>query len=118
MSITPTRLADLTALIEKGKEAAFYHWPEWEAVRDRVMTLDHRECQKCRLRGRHHRGEVVHHVKHLKDRPDLALSIFDPDTKERQLITLCRPCHELEHPERMRPAWKRTAKEVTEERWD
>ena len=117
--ISKTRLAQLQRLIETGRESAFYHWPEWEEVRRQVTLLDKGECVKCRQRGRYSPAAVVHHVKHLTDRPDLALSIFDPDTKERQLISLCRPCHELEHPERLRPAWtEKQNNPLTVERWD
>ncbi|MFR0798525.1 MAG: hypothetical protein ACLSHJ_07090, partial [Oscillospiraceae bacterium] len=64
--------------------------------------MDHFECRHCKARGRFRKGRIVHHVKHLRDRPDLALSVFDPDTGARQLETLCKACHELEHPESQR----------------
>lgn len=59
----------------------------------------------------------MHHVKHLKDRPDLALSIWDSETGERQLETLCKFCHEEEHPESLRQ-FKPMATPLTLERWD
>ena len=117
--MTKKQLARLNGLIAEGKADLFYSWPEWETVRRKVISLDRGECLKCKSRGRYSPAVLVHHVKHLVDRPDLALSIFDPETNERQLISLCRPCHELEHPERLRPAW--TAKienPLTVERWD
>lgn len=119
MAITQTRLAQLQALIARGEEYKFYSWGEWETIRSRVLSLDKYECTRCRKRGRYSPAVLVHHVKHLTDRPDLALSIVDPDTGDRQLVSLCRACHELEHPERLRPAW--TAKlnnPLTVERWD
>lgn len=71
----------------------------------------------CKARGRYRRGSIVHHVKHLRDRPDLALSIWDPETGERQLLTVCKWCHEAEHPEALTP--QRPKKEpVTQERWE
>ena len=118
-TITQTRLAQLRRLIETGREHEFYDWPEWETTRQKVLQLDRYECTRCKARGKYSPAVLVHHVKHLTDRPDLALSIDDPDTKTRQLVSLCRPCHELEHPERLRPAW--TAKitnPLTPERWD
>lgn len=117
--INGKRLKQLQQLIETGREAAFYDWPEWESIRRQVIAIDHGECIRCKEKGRYSPAAVVHHVKHVTDRPDLALSIYDPDTKARQLVSLCRPCHELEHPERLRPAW--TAKidnHLTAERWD
>ena len=117
--ISKTRQKQLERLIATGRESLFYSWPEWDEIRTRVLALDKNECTRCRKRGRYSPAVLVHHVKHLTDRPDLALSIFDPDTGDRQLVSLCRPCHELEHPERLRPAW--TAKQtnpLTVERWD
>ena len=59
---------------------------------------------------------AFHHVKHLRQRPDLALSIWDPDTGARQLVTVCKACHEREHPESLRRSVP--AAPLTAERWD
>ena len=118
MAISATRLAQLQQLIEEAREAEFYSWPEWERTRQQVLTLDHYECVRCKAHGKYSPAVLVHHVNHLKDAPELALSITDENGK-RQLVSLCRACHELEHPERLRPAW--TAKienPLTVERWD
>jgi 5-methylcytosine-specific restriction endonuclease McrA len=113
--ISQTRLKQLSKLIQEGHEAAFYHWTEWEKLRLEVFRMDHYECQKCRSRGRYARAKVVHHVKHLRDRPDLALSIWDGET--RQLVSLCKSCHEEEHPEAQRQYIPK-APPLTQERWD
>ena len=106
----------LLELINSGKADTFYSWTEWLKLRKKVMQMDHHECQICKAKGRYSRGYIVHHVKHLKDRPDLALCIADPDTGERQLITVCKRCHEDLHPESKQQC---TPKEyLTEERWD
>ena len=118
VGISPLRLQQLVRLIAQGKEARFYDWPEWEQIRGDVLNFDHNECQRCKaVKHRFRKAVLVHHVKHLKDRPDLALSVFDPDTGERQLVSLCRGCHEDVHPERQ---WRKVLKRdyVTEERWD
>ena len=119
LGISAMRLKQLVLLIAQGKEAQFYDWPEWDARRMDALRLDRNECYLCRTkRHRYRKAVLVHHVKHLKDRPDLALSLFDPDTGERQLVSLCRPCHEEEHPER---GWRRVrpaTEPVTQERWD
>lgn len=113
------QLERLRLLIEAGEEEKFYSWQEWKRLSNTVRTrLDHAECQLCRARGKVGPGEIVHHVQHLRDRPDLALSIWDPETHERQLLTLCRACHEMQHPERMRPQRGAAAKPLTVERWD
>lgn len=117
--ISKKRLNELKKLIEKGREDLFYSWPEWDRIRKRVRALDRNECVSCKKKGRYKPAEIVHHVKHLTDRPDLALSIIDPDTQERQLVSLCRACHEAAHPERLRPAWtEQTKDQLTSERWD
>lgn len=116
--ISAQRLWQLKQLIAQGNEERFYWWPEWDEIRAQVLLLDHSECQKCRRNGKHRRAVVVHHVKHLRDRPDLALSIFDPEDNSRQLVALCRQCHELEHPERLKhPIKAKKKKYLTEEKW-
>lgn len=106
--------------VEEGHELRFYNSRIWDRTREKVLKMDHNECQRCKAAGRYRKAEVVHHVQHLEDRPDLALEIFDPATGQRQLISLCRACHEREHPERLRqrqPAERGESFE-TEERWD
>lgn len=116
--ISPMRLAQLTRLIAEGRERSFYDWPEWATVRADVFALDRWECSRCReVHRRYRKAALVHHVQHLKERPDLALSLTDPDTGARQLVSLCRACHEEVHPERQ---WQKVFKRefVTAERWD
>lgn len=116
MGISPMRLQELTQLISAGQEAKFYDWTEWDHIRVEVLALDKHECQRCKtIKHKYRKAVLVHHVKHLKDRPDLALSIWDG--QERQLVSLCRSCHEEVHPERQ---WRKVVKReyVTQERWD
>ncbi len=116
--ISELRLFQLQAMIAAGTSNGFYDWPEWERTREDVLRMDNRECQLCKLRHRYRRAALVHHVKHLKDRPDLALSVFDDATGERQLLSVCRPCHERLHPERMRRRPSVYVPPLTAERWD
>ena len=115
--ITPEKLARLTALLAAGRENVWYNSGDWGRVKEAVKRMDHCECLVCKAMGRHSPARVVHHVKHLRDRPDLALSIYDPDTGERQLICVCKQCHEELHPESQRQYRMREAP-VTIERWD
>ena len=111
-------LAKLQALIDCGNVDAFYHWAAWERLRDAVLRLDNYECQLCKARGKHRRAVVVHHVAHVKDRPDLALSVWG-DAGERQLVSVCKRCHEELHPEAFRQYGGGEKDEpLTEERWD
>lgn len=107
--------AQIDALMEEGRLDKFYSWRVWDHRREEVLKMDRYECQLCKARGKYRRATIVHHVKHLKDRPDLALSIWDG--KERQLLSVCKGCHEKEHPESQRK-FLPAEKPVTEERWD
>lgn len=116
VGISPILLRKLVALIQAGEEFKFYSWPEWRELRAEVLRLDKHECQRCRqLRHRYRPAKIVHHVKHLKDRPDLALSVYDG--VQRQLISVCKDCHEELHPESQRQ-FRTLAVPITEERWD
>lgn len=115
--LTGRELAWLKRLIASGKEHYFYVWSKWLRVRDEVFKLDKHECQMCKATGRYSKAALVHHVKHLKVRPDLALTITDEDGR-RQLISLCKKCHELCHPERMRKQKSVRQGFLNQERWD
>ena len=108
-------------LVESGHEERFYNSGDWDEVAYSVKKLDHFECVLCKARGRcTTRNLLVHHVNHLKDRPDLALTIWIEDTngkRQRNLITVCRRCHETVcHPDRMAKETKERFQTV--ERWD
>lgn len=104
----------LKALIERDKLDQFYNSKRWKRVRAKVLVLDNYECQLCKGRGKHTRAVIVHHIKHLDERPDLALQVWDGD--ERQLVSVCKNCHELLHPEQLRRIPR--GEQVTAERWD
>ncbi len=117
--ISAVRLAQLIQLIADGKEHEFYLWPEWrrepDGIRAQVLRLDKHECQVCKRRGRYSKAVIVHHIQHLKDRPELALSIYDGD--RRQLESVCKKCHEDYHPESQRQFTPKKPP-VTEECWE
>lgn len=117
--ISQFKLKQLALLIQEGREHEFYLWPEWRdperGIRMQVLKMDRFECQVCKRAGRCRKAVIVHHVKHLKLRPDLALSIWDG--VERQLESVCKSCHEDYHPEsQLQNAV--AAPPLTEERWD
>ena len=115
--MTPEKLARLTALLAAGRENVWYNSGDWGSVKEAVKQIDHSDCLICKAMGRRRAARVVHHVKHLRDRPDLALSIYDPATGERQLICVCKQCHELLHPESQRQ-YRPSKPPVAAERWD
>lgn len=114
--ISQAELARLLKLLSEGKENLWYNTEPWKSRRADVLRMDHHDCVICKSKGKAHRANIVHHVKHLKDRPDLALSIWNPDTRERQLISVCKACHEQLHPEAQRKLPQTPP--VTVERWD
>lgn len=120
VSLAPQELEELRRLIADGKEHAFYDWGKWHRERAFVLRQDRYECQMCKARGRYRAAVLVHHVQHLKARPDLALQMWVVDENgelRRQLVSLCRACHELCHPERQRSRC-RAPRFETPERWD
>ena len=118
--ITQIQLQQLKTWIDAGEEHRFYIGGAWKAICKEVRRIDRNECQICKTKHRRYRlGTIVHHVKHLKDRPDLALSLRDPDTGERQLITVCKRCHERLHPEALQEQKSAVkSEEIASERWD
>ena len=98
---------------------SFYHSTAWRHKRADILQRDHNECQLCKAHGKYRRAVIVHHVNHLRDHPDLALSDTYTDTKGkecRQLISVCRECHETVcHPERMGKV--KRLHMLTQERW-
>lgn len=96
-----------------GDSVHFYNSTAWRNLRAEVQRSDRHECVICKSRGRYSKGALVHHVKPVADRPDLALSVYDPDTGERQLITVCKRCHEDLHNYELKPRHV-----VSVERWD
>lgn len=100
-------------MLRTGRDWAFYNSASWKKKRQEVLELDHHECQMCKAKGVYTRANTVHHVKHLKDRPDLAYSIMDGKT--RQLVSLCKDCHNKVHPEKLKIA--ESSEPITQERW-
>lgn len=72
---------------------AFYHTGAWKKKRKEILKRDHNSCKICRQNGKYTKAVTVHHIKHLRDVPELALT-------DNNLISLCRECHEKQHPER------------------
>ena len=108
--MSPELLLKLKSWIASGDPRPFYRTHAWKKKRREVLDIDKHECQFCKAKGFYEPANTVHHVKCLTERPDLALSVYDGD--ERQLISLCRKCHEEEHEHR-----HEKKEPLTEERW-
>ena len=98
----------------------FYDTTEWRHLSARILRSDKYECQLCKARGRYTPAKLVHHVNHVRDYPSLALSEFyinADGVKERNLISVCKDCHETVcHPDRIRKP--SNAGSCFPERWD
>ena len=98
----------------------FYDSRPWRRIRRQVMAYDNYECQYCKQRHRHTRGQLVHHIYHLDEYPQFGLQMWvdDPVTgaRQRNLVTVCRICHETVcHPDRARQT--EIMDPLTPERW-
>lgn len=73
----------------------FYRTYAWKKKRAQILARDRGACQECRKSGHYSMAEVVHHIKHLQDAPELAMS-------DDNLESVCKECHEKLHPEKNR----------------
>ncbi len=116
------QLERLMDMIAAGCEGDFYRTRAWKDLSAHVREMDRNECVLCRQRGRYRRAVLVHHVNHLTDRPDLALDIYYLDSdgnQKRNLISVCRTCHETVcHPEKAAKEQRAKKHVITTERWD
>lgn len=71
----------------------FYRSSKWLHKRELILRRDGYRCQRCKRYGRITQANTVHHIQHLEDRPDLALT-------SSNLISLCARCHMEVHPEK------------------
>ena len=91
----------------------FYKSREWRKKRAEVLRHDRNECQMCKAEGRYSKATTVHHVNHVDKRPDLALTYMHGG--KRNLISLCKTCHNKVHPEKRQHIKKKIP--LTPERW-
>lgn len=85
----------------------FYHSKYFRQVKREVLREQHYECQRCKEHGKltivketKKRSGVVHHVKYVREHPELALSKYYIDNKgikQKNLLALCNECHEIVH---------------------
>lgn len=117
---TQTLVGWITSLIAEDKIYKFYKSKEWIALRQKVLQEHHYECSHCRANGKIKKAETVHHVHHVKEFPQYALTQYIIDEQGNHisnLIPLCNACHNKEHPEKTFKARTKN-KPVTDERWD
>ena len=105
----------LQTCIAENRLHAFYTSSAWLRLRAEVLAADKNECQRCRARGWYRRANTVHHVNPVRERPDLALSLWYTagGGRKRNLVSLCHACHEAVHGHRHPPR----PPPLTVERW-
>lgn len=118
-------------LIRTGELWKFYKTKEWRSLKASILKEHHYECAECRRHGVITRYDVsedgqkklistVHHVCHVRDHPELALSRWykDYETGEMKenLIPVCKSCHNKLHPEKQKMK-KNPQGFMNEERW-
>lgn len=107
-------------LIRNDKLFLFYYSDEWLKLREFVMEQNHHECANCRKKGKVTRANCVHHVNHVRNRPDLALSLYYTDkhgNRKENLVPLCNACHNKEHPEKFAKRYNNGERFMNKERW-
>lgn len=122
---------EIRGLIQSGELWKFYKSKSWVKLKAQVLMDNHYECAECKKLGIITRYDVcedgnrrllstVHHVCHVRDHPELALSRWYKDYEtgemEENLIPVCKACHNsVCHPEK---AMKRKREGFTNtERW-
>ncbi|NEY20511.1 HNH endonuclease [Bacillus ginsengihumi] len=108
MTISRERLRWLEGLIREDKMIPFYKWSGWRKKRQEALERDNYECQECKREGKYSRAQNVHHLKEVKDRPDLALTLDN-------LESVCIQCHNKIHDKRLKKDKRKPF--VIEERW-
>lgn len=98
----------------------FYVRSEWQRKRVHIFQRDHGECQSCKRKHKlklvklnakdRNQRAYIHHIKHLRDYPELAMS-------DDNLETLCFTCHEEEHIEERQRFEVRKERFTNEEKW-
>ncbi|KMM38605.1 HNH endonuclease [Guptibacillus hwajinpoensis] len=83
-------LQRIIELIAQDKLVKFYQSLAWRKLRQRVLVRDNHECQTCKRSGRVGRAENVHHIKEVKQHPELALVYSNCEC-------ICIRCHNEEH---------------------
>ena len=116
-------------LIEQKELWKFYKTKEWIQLRDRILEANHNECEICKRngiikrydedeQGKKHLIKTVHHVQFVRKHPALALSeyYYYKGEKKRNLIVVCKACHNRLHPEK-RKNNRNSSSYMNEERW-
>lgn len=70
-----------------------YNSTKWKKLRKSILHRDRYRCRICARYGRMVAATEVHHIKHATEYPEL---VYDP----QNLVSLCKSCHNRQHPEK------------------
>lgn len=110
-------------VLSKQECRIFYNGMEWRNMNSYIKDRDNYECQECKRSGKvsldiYEKNKndrkkiklVVHHIKELKDYPELALD-------ENNLETLCVDCHNKIHGRNFKTNFKYREPKWKDETW-
>lgn len=105
----------INELIEKDELWRFYKSKEFMRLKEEVLKEQHYECQICKERGVITKADTVHHIQYVRKHPELALSKTYTyiGREHRNLIAVCRSCHNKVHKEKGYGSMRKTIKVVT-----
>lgn len=103
------KLEEIKRLIEEDNLIKFYKSKAWRQLRLEALERDNYECQSCKRKGKYSRAQNVHHLKEVKEFPELALVL-------ENLECVCVPCHNHEH-KRLEKYIRKNNKWANDERW-
>ena len=94
----------------------FYKGIEFRHLKKEVLREQHYECQECKRQGKITKTNTVHHVQFVRKYPHLALSKYYTykGKQYRNLIAVCKSCHNKLHPEKNKSKAK---EQLNEDKW-
>lgn len=106
----------INELIEADELWKFYKGKEFRHLKEDVLKEQHYECQECKRQGKITKADTVHHVQFVRKHPSLALSRYYTykGNQYRNLIAVCKGCHNKLHPEKIKSKAK---EQLNEEKW-
>lgn len=103
----------VVGFIQRDEIEKFYKTTIWKKLRLEVLEKNNYDCEHCKSKGEANKANTVHHIKHLKQCPELALD-------KSNLMAVCKECHNELHPEKHYSFMKRKTinkKFLNEEKW-
>ncbi|MDW4528093.1 HNH endonuclease [Rossellomorea marisflavi] len=101
---------EIRLLIINDRIDKFYNRGAWRRKSKEILKRDNNECQIHKRRGKYSRARNVHHIKEIRDFPELA---YD----DANLEAVCIQCHNELHPEKLESFRKKEKEFTNEERW-